>query len=325
MKLQRTALLFLATSVLVAPAAAVAQVATSDGAIERLRPGEFLWAPDIAPAGPVTIVVSLPAQRAFVYRNGVPIGVSTVSTGKPGHATPTGVFTILQKKRDHTSNLYANAPMPFMQRLTWDGVALHGGRLPGYPASHGCVRLPLDFAKRLFEVTSLGLTVIITDERDVPEVAPGAVAPFATPADDHRPPQRYEWRPERAPAGPVSIVVSGRDRRIVVLRNGIRIGSSPVSLDAPVDRTEAFTLVGVEGETPRWLRLPLPMPPGAQATSPARTGEITPEERARGHVPDGFRRAVLSILTPGATMLVTRDTLASSGTGRRLRVLEIDR
>src|SRR3546814_18004653 len=80
--------------------------------------------------------------------------------------TPTGIFTILQKKVDHKSNLYDDAPMPYMQRLTWSGIAMHAGNLPGYPASHGCIRLPLAFAEHLYGVTQLGLTVIITQSAD---------------------------------------------------------------------------------------------------------------------------------------------------------------
>jgi lipoprotein-anchoring transpeptidase ErfK/SrfK len=102
----------------------------------------------VAPSGPVLAIISLPVQRCSVYRNGVLIGVSTVSTGKAGHRTPTGVFTVLQKHIDHRSNLYNSAPMPYMQRLTWTGIAMHAGNLPGFPASHGCVRMPLTFAKR---------------------------------------------------------------------------------------------------------------------------------------------------------------------------------
>ena len=81
----------------------------------------------------------------------------------PGHDTPTGTFTILQKRRTHFSNIYDNAPMPFMQRLTWDGIALHAGQIPGTPASHGCVRLPTAFARHLFGETSLGARVYIVD------------------------------------------------------------------------------------------------------------------------------------------------------------------
>ena len=135
--------------------------AVSAGA--SLRPGEFVWQPERAQQGRVEIVVSVPLQRAFVYRGGTLIGVTTVSTGRPGHETPTGTFNILEKDREHFSNRYNNAPMPFMQRLTWDGVALHAGQIPGRPASHGCVRLPLAFARQLFGVTEVGATVHIIE------------------------------------------------------------------------------------------------------------------------------------------------------------------
>ena len=113
----------------------------------------------------VLIVVSIPSQKMFVFRRGELWDTSAVSTGKRGHETPTGVFPILQKKVEHRSNLYDDAPMPYMQRLTWDGVALHAGRVPGYPASHGCIRLPKAFAKRLYEITGFRKTiVVIVDE-----------------------------------------------------------------------------------------------------------------------------------------------------------------
>ena len=115
---------------------------------EQLNPGEWVWAPQIAPAGPMLVYVDLGRQRATVYRNRVRIAVSTISSGKDGYETPTGVFTILEKDKDHRSRTYDNAPMPYQQRLTWMGVALHAGNLPGFPASHGCVRLPMEFAKK---------------------------------------------------------------------------------------------------------------------------------------------------------------------------------
>lgn len=128
-----------------------------------LSPGDYVWQPQLAPSGDVEIVVSLPQQIAYVFRGGTLIGVSTVSTGKPGNDTPTGSFEILQKRREHYSNLYNNAPMPFMQRLTWDGIALHAGEIPGRPASHGCVRLPMAFARHLYGATELGARVHIVD------------------------------------------------------------------------------------------------------------------------------------------------------------------
>ena len=139
--------------------------------IASLKPGRFVWQPQRAPEGSVDIVVSIPLQVAYVFRGGELIGASTVSTGQPGYDTPTGSFRILQKRKDHKSNLYDDAPMPFMQRLTWDGVALHGGAIPGYPASHGCVRLPTAFAAKLFGITDLGANVMIVDEAPSPEAA----------------------------------------------------------------------------------------------------------------------------------------------------------
>jgi hypothetical protein len=146
-------------------------------AVDTLKPGEFTWNPDASPDGPVAIIVSLPEQRVYVYRNGIEIAVSTCSTGKPGHETPTGVFTILEKDKHHHSSTYNNAPMPNMNRLTWSGVALHAGQLPGYPASHGCVRLPMDFSAKLFTVTHLGTPVIIANAKSAPAdvVHPGQV------------------------------------------------------------------------------------------------------------------------------------------------------
>ena len=131
-------------------------------AAASLTPGEYLWEQDIA-AGPVSVLISIPDQKAYVYRGDTLVAVSTVSTGKEGKDTPTGVFPILQKKQMHHSNLYNNAPMPYMQRLTWDGIAIHAGKNPGFPASHGCIRVPTSFAKKLFAATELGATVEVTD------------------------------------------------------------------------------------------------------------------------------------------------------------------
>ena len=110
-----------------------------DTPINQLKKGEFLWMGEAVSTGPVAMVVSITEQRAYVYRNGILIGATTVSTGRPGHLTPTGVFTVLQKQKEHRSTIYDGAPMPYMERLTWGGVALHACGLPGYPESHGCI------------------------------------------------------------------------------------------------------------------------------------------------------------------------------------------
>jgi hypothetical protein len=203
-----------------------------DAVAAALKPGEWVWAPEIAPAGPMLIYVDLSRQIATVYRNGVRIGVSTISSGKAGHATPTGVFTILQKDANHHSNKYDDAPMPFQERLTWDGVALHAGGLPGYPESHGCVHLPYAFAKALFGETHLGVTVVVsgdainhqrTSDASLLEPPLANVAGDAPLPLDSAP---YSWRPELSPSGPLTIVVSKRDQAIVVLRGGVEIGRS---------------------------------------------------------------------------------------------------
>jgi lipoprotein-anchoring transpeptidase ErfK/SrfK len=121
-----------------------------------------------AARGPLVINVSLSRQRLTVYDANGPIAESPVSSGRVGYATPTGVFTVLEKRRRHFSNLYAGAPMPNMQRLTWSGVALHAGALPGYPASHGCIRLPHGFSQKLFGMTKSGTRVIVSRDPVVP-------------------------------------------------------------------------------------------------------------------------------------------------------------
>ena len=117
---------------------------------------------DAPPDNPIHLVVSVPKQRVDVYVGGELVTSSPVSTGKKGYATPTGLFSILQKKKFHRSNIYSRAPMPFMQRLTWSGIALHASdQVPDYPASHGCIRLPHKFAERLYGMTVMGTKVII--------------------------------------------------------------------------------------------------------------------------------------------------------------------
>ncbi|HEV7659491.1 MAG TPA: L,D-transpeptidase family protein [Allosphingosinicella sp.] len=136
-----------------------------------LDAGEFVWRPELAPAGNVEVVVSIPQQRAYIYRANRLIGVTTVSTGRPGHRTPTGRFPIMEKHRTHFSSIYDNAPMPFMQRLTMGGIALHAGVIPGYAASHGCVRLPYEMARNLFGATQVRTVVHIVAGSPTPLTA----------------------------------------------------------------------------------------------------------------------------------------------------------
>jgi lipoprotein-anchoring transpeptidase ErfK/SrfK len=120
-------------------------------------------ADELAPKakGILSVIISIEKQQLTLYSDGQPVARSRVSTGTPGHPTPTGVFSIIQKDRWHRSNIYDNAPMFFMQRITWSGVAMHQGIVPNHPASHGCIRLPEAFARQLWGVTKLGARVII--------------------------------------------------------------------------------------------------------------------------------------------------------------------
>lgn len=139
--------------------------ARSPGARARpegvLPPGEWRWLSEGPWTGAITMVVSIERQMVHVYAGDELVGMASISTGMAGHGTPTGQFPILQKRQWHRSNIYSNAPMPYMQRLTWDGIALHAGHNPGYPASHGCIRLPLAFAERLFALTQIGTLVSV--------------------------------------------------------------------------------------------------------------------------------------------------------------------
>lgn len=307
------AALLSATPALAAPSL---QGATVGQTVAAMKPGDFLWAPHVAPAGPVVIVVSIAQQRAYAYRNGIPIGISTVSTGKKGHETPTGVFTLLQKDVAHKSSLYNDAPMPYMQRLTWDGVAMHAGNLPGYPASHGCVRLPLAFARLLYGVTRLGLTVIVIPGAEVPRFAPTPTVLSNDPAKAGE--ELFGgmlWQPERQMTGPVSVIISAADLRMLVLRNGVPIGSAPIKIAGEVTGTTAYTLGSIEGDNYRWMKLPMP---GETLPGPV---EVTPDERARLTVPVDIQQAMAGVVTPGTTVVITPDTLRSGGAGKKMTVM----
>jgi hypothetical protein len=128
---------------------------------KRLKPGQYLWRDVSESAGPEHVVISLGDQLAYLYRGDTLMAVATISTGRDDKPSPTGIFSVLDKKPFYRSKKYDNAPMPWMQRIDGYGVALHGGYNPGYPASHGCIRLPVAFAKKLYSVTELGTPVYI--------------------------------------------------------------------------------------------------------------------------------------------------------------------
>lgn len=217
--------------------------------VEDLKPGDYTWHPDRSPDGPITIVVSVPEQLVFVYRNGIRIAVSTCSTGKAGHDTPTGVFTILQKDRDHHSSIYDDASMPNTERLTWSGVALHAGGLPGYPSSHGCVHLPLKFSSLLFSITTVGTAVIIAGQHDEPVDVGDSGMVLSNVAAEEADAAAASAEPHGADAAPpteeksISIVISSADKRAIVLENGETVAEGAVTIDAPGTPLGSYTYI----------------------------------------------------------------------------------
>ena len=201
------------------------------------------------PPGPLQIIVSIKSQRVTLYANGVEITHGPVSTGTASHPTPMGFFTVIQKDRHHVSNLY-DASMPYMQRITWSGSAMHQGPLPGYPASHGCIRLTTDFAQMLWKTTKLGARVVIARDDVAPvdidhpslfvpkpkvgphptlpvktadgtDVVPGIVVPDGTPK-----PQTVAANPLNTAAKPLN----DRKSEQVASARDVKRRSNPVSV-----------------------------------------------------------------------------------------------
>lgn len=274
--------------------------------VDALKPGQYLWYPDRAPEGFVAIIVSLPDQRCFVYRNGVRIGVSTCSTGKAGHQTPVGVFTILQKDVDHHSSIYNDASMPYTERLTWSGVALHAGGLPGYPSSHGCVHLPLEFSKLLFAVTHYGTPVIIADSHSQPldVLHPGLVMPAdATTAIQKDDPKNANGTPD-AEAAPdpaqdaVAMIISGASKELTVIKDGATAFTAPVTIKDPQTPlgNVVYVLKSIGGEV-SWTALSFEGngAPGGKAASAI----------DRVTVSGAANQQLAKLLVPGSTLFIT--------------------
>jgi hypothetical protein len=308
-----------------------------DASISELKKGQFLWMGGAVTTGPLVMVVSITEQRAYVYRNGVLIGATTVSTGRPGHTTPIGVFTVLQKQKEHRSTIYDGAPMPYMERLTWGGVALHAGGLPGYPESHGCIHLPSEFARLLFGVSSNGMTVVIGADEKAPTLVthPGYLAPVKSVGGQpfERVPfalsENERWQPQLSPSGPVSIVLSQGSQRVVVYRNGIEIGRARLAVigEAPLVN-HALVLTDGPSSVPdpyvpdpvkyRWLRIGVPGHSGEEGT------QVDPAAVARIELPADFVAHLNSILTPGATLLVMHESLYPQTRGPIVQVVDAD-
>jgi lipoprotein-anchoring transpeptidase ErfK/SrfK len=268
-----------------------------------------------APKGPVIVVVSIAKQRVDVFAEGREIAQAPVSTGVPGHPTPLGVFSVIQKQLYHESNLYSAAPMPYMQRITWSGVALHAGQLPGYPASHGCIRLPRDFAVKLYTMTKTGARVVIARDEAKPvdiaspvlfqpkppeepkpetpvasagvEVVASAKSAETTQSDitssvaaaPAPPPKPVSETPKRK--GAVSVFISRKQGKLYVRQGFEPLFEMPITIadaDQPIG-THVFTAMNLtdDGKTMHWSALSIP-------SSYPRKGEA--DERASRHKRD---------------------------------------
>jgi hypothetical protein len=225
--------------------------------------------------------------------------------------------------------------MPYQERLTWDGVALHAGGLPGYPSSHGCVHLPSQFAADLFGVSHMGMTVVIVNKVTAPQdvVHPAVLAPIDAGTGKEETDARLQagepsrWEPEKSTDGPLSILVSAADRRVIVIRNGIEIGRAAVAVDDP-DKplgTHAFIVKAgevnaqsllVQGAAARnWMSIPIP----GYADSAGRDADLAVVRRL--HIPPDFGRSIYPLLAPGTTLLILDAPVLEENTGAALTVM----
>ncbi len=242
------------------------------------------------PQGPFQIVVEIGRQQVELYGQNGFIARAPISTGMPGHPTPLGVFTVLSKAKWHQSNIYSGAPMPYMQRITWSGIAMHAGPRPGYPASHGCIRLPEDFAIWLFHATKVGARVIVTREpappADIaspklfvpPKLAGGttkmAMSAPAAPSAAAQPgaaivmadaAEKSAAPAEQKPAGPprpISVFVSRKQNKVFVRQGVTELFDMPVTIADPGRAlgTHVYTAMALkdDGKAMRWTVISIP-------------------------------------------------------------------
>jgi lipoprotein-anchoring transpeptidase ErfK/SrfK len=252
------------------------------------------------PPGPLLIAISLDHQRLTLYSNGVPIAHSPVSTGTPDHPTPAGIFSVIGKERFHRSNLYSNAPMPFMQRITWSGVALHQGALPGYPASHGCIRLPERFAQYLWGTTRMGARVIITHNEAVPfDIAHGKL---------------FVPRSNVEPEPRVDQVQASTALKVAASDDPVRTSDAPKPARLGTAEPDDRSTVQLKG----WLDAPLRGAAANRAPSP--TAGSKKATAAAGELSDTIDAQAPSPTAMDATM--PGDAAASAGKRGRVAAME---
>ena len=311
---------------------ALLSIPTAFGYIPADWEAKYKWHPEDSTSGPVLIVVDLDAQEALVYRNGIEIAKTPVSTGKPGHRTPTGIFQILNKDAHHHSSTYNNASMPFSERLTWSGIALHAGGLPGYPSSHGCIHLPYSFAKKLFTVTHKGSTVVITQKGHTPAKGTQPAAALLGLEDAaiasgkiNELDSSVVWTPELSQEGSVTVFLSGKHEKAEVFRNGILIGSAPLKLRDPKinlptavmllleDKVKSAPKSGSKTKTPATEATP-PAVPSTHWATLSTTGEgdatkLAALLKANVILPSGFSERIQQLAGPGMLIITTPEEM----------------
>lgn len=300
------------------------------------------------PQGPFQIVVEIAKQQVELYGQNGFIARAPISTGMPGHPTPLGVFTVLSKAKWHQSNIYSGAPMPYMQRITWSGVAMHAGPRPGYPASHGCIRLPEDFAVWLFQTTKVGARVIVTREPAPPvdivnaklfvpatfagdttkmamgaagAVQPDAAVIVADATDKIASPA--EQKPSEAPR-PISVFVSRKRSKVFVRQGFTELFDMPVTI-ADADRplgTHVYTAMALKdgGKALRWTVISIPSAYAhPKAKRPGKSDVAEPEPQTASNPVDALDRIALPpeaiekismLISPGSSLIVSDNPLS---------------
>ena len=303
---------------------------TETASRSKLAPGQYEWQPGRSPSGPVLVVVSIDDQMAYVYRNGVEIARSTVSTGREGKETPTGVFTVLQRKVEHESSIYKGAQMPYMQRLTWGGIAMHAGDLPGYPASAGCVRLPLEFSEKIYSVMGMGGTVVITKKGAKPssssKPANVLLASKASQADNRAiPAGKVVWEPSKSRSGPFSILVSYGDRTVYVWRNGVQIGQAPIAILGSNPPEGVFMMLeGTEPPNPKYPGLKMHPWVALSLDGGDTSGDVVDTMRSQISLPKDFRKNINQEIVPGAILVATRKSNYAKSSGGGVPIMAPD-
>jgi hypothetical protein len=297
--------------------------------------------PEAPPKGPLQIIISIADQKISLFDNGALIARSSVSTGTQGHPTPLGVFSVISKQRWHRSNIYSAAPMPYMQRITWSGIALHAGVVPGHPASHGCIRLKNDLAIRLWHLTKRGTRVIIA--RDVvqpvaitnphlfqpkalsgsPEFQAATVAGKSTPVSNAVATSLQV--PSSASAGgapkkmvPISVFVSRKLSKLFVRQGFSPLFDAAVKIESPEEPlgTHVYTAMEFqsEGAAIRWTVVSIPdeFPRKKEREAPMKQTilSVPSPDKAnaalnRIEIPQDTVERISELLTPSSSLIIS--------------------